>query len=307
MNEIIMTELPPPQNGIGGCWSNGYPVHKGYSEASLNYATVYANEHNIIPDQAILKRDWKQLCDLLNQLGFTVHILPFPDELNQPDGMYHDAVFLRDAGMMVGGYWFQGNFSARGREIEAEVYAKIIPNQFGKERMMLPEDAYLEFGEVFYLVTEEGSYYFGGLSRSNRVAHEFVLDIIQPDHAVLIQSQGYHLDTVFTPLVDPENYLVGVMVNPKMIRKESLASLESLEVAVIPVESIDSSGEGTSLGNYAINTLVAPGILVNCCPFQTPGVEEQLLKFGIARYSTSLEYFKYAGGSVHCLTNEIYP
>jgi len=36
------------------------------------------------------------------------------------------------------------------------------------------------------------------------------------------------------------------------------------------------------------------------------GVEEALQKLGIERYVAPLTSFKYAGGSVHCLTNEIY-
>ncbi|MCF7803842.1 MAG: hypothetical protein K9N46_00885 [Candidatus Marinimicrobia bacterium] len=307
MHEIIVTELPPVTDEVKGCWFNGYPVHQGYNEDSLNYATVYANEQGIIPDQEVLQSDWNRLVETLRDAGFPVHIVPFPEKLNRPDCLYHDAVFNRDSGMMFNGYWIQGNFSARGREVEADVYAEIIPEMFDKELITLPEEAFLEFGEVFFLETEEGTYYFGGLSRSNRKGHEFVRDIVQPDHYFLLRSIGYHLDTVFTPVWGPENTLDAIIIAPDLIYQESLDLLESLGMEIIEIETIDSSGEGKELGDYAVNALVAPGILVNCCEFQTPGVEERLHDLGIQRYITPLTYFKYAGGSVHCLTNEVYP
>lgn len=306
MHEIIVTELPPENGEIKGCWYDGYPVHKGHTDDSLNYATVYANEQGIVPDQEQLKADWQRFVDTLRKAGFTVHLVPFPEELNQPDSRYHDAIFNRDSGMMFNGYWIQGKFSARGREIEAEIYSRIIPEMFDVELIDLPDDAYLEFGEVFFLETKEGSYYFGGLSRSNRIGHEFVRDIVQPDHFFLLRSMGYHLDTVFTPVWGPGNTLDAVIVAPDMMRLDSLDLLESLGVEILKIETYDSSGEGKELGDYAVNSLVAPGILVNCCLFQTPGIEKRLESLGIRRYQTPLTYFKYAGGSVHCLTNEVY-
>jgi len=60
------------------------------------------------------------------------------------------------------------------------------------------------------------------------------------------------------------------------------------------------------LGDYAVNALIAPGIMVNSSKFSTPGIEDQLAEMGIQRYVTPLTSFRYAGGSVHCLTNEVY-
>lgn len=75
---------------------------------------------------------------------------------------------------------------------------------------------------------------------------------------------------------------------------------------MIFVDPIDSSGTDAQLGTYAINTLIAPGILVNCATFTTPGVEDALKKLGIKRLHSPLTDFRFAGGSYHCLTNEIY-
>lgn len=306
MHEILVTGLPPERGDIKGCWYNGYPVHRGYSEESLNYATVLANKEGIIPDQEKLREEWNNLVYSLQNAGFLVHILPFPEQLNQPDCICHDAVFVRDAGMMYGDYWIQGRFAAENRGEEAKVYAEIIPDAFQKKLMKIPQETNLEFGEVFYLQTEQGSYYFGGLSRSTREAHEFMRELLSPDYFLLVSSVGYHLDTVFTPVLSPNNTLAAIMIAPEMIYPQSLEALETLDTEIIPLDPVDSSGQGESLGNYAVNTLVSPGKMLNCCTFETAKVENRLHALGIERFLIPMKFFKYAGGSVHCLTNEIY-
>ncbi len=155
-------------------------------------------------------------------------------------------------------------------------------------------------------MTEGGSYYFGGLSRSTKKGHDFVRDIVRPDHHILLESEGYHLDTVFTPVVSAENRLAALIVASDSLKPRSRARLRELKVPVIEVSAQDSTVSGDTLGDYAVNALVAPGVMVNSSRFSTPGVEERLKKMGIERYVSPLTSFKYAGGSVHCLTNEIF-
>jgi hypothetical protein len=49
--------------------------------------------------------------------------------------------------------WIKANFSARNRQVEAEAYAEIINKKFQKEIINLPENKFIEFGEVYYLET----------------------------------------------------------------------------------------------------------------------------------------------------------
>ncbi|MBT3495912.1 MAG: hypothetical protein HOL27_03725 [Candidatus Marinimicrobia bacterium] len=306
MNEIIIVDLPKAHGNIQGCWSQGYPIHQGENENSLNYATVYANEHQIIPNQVELKRDFEAFKSLIQEAGFSLRVLPFPETLNQETQLNHDAVFLRDAGLMFQNFWIKANFSAKNRQIEAEVHAKTMRDTFNKDIIELPKKSQLEFGEVFLLYTEKGSYYFGGIARSNKIGHDFVRDIIKPDHYCLIQSEGYHLDTVFSPVIDRDNHLIACLVSNNMIHQNSLAALKQLDIELIFLDAIDSSGEGKNLGNYAVNTLIGPGVMLNGDKFLTEHVEEKLESFGIKRFVSPLTYFRYAGGSYHCLTNEVY-
>jgi len=305
-NEIIIVGLPPVTDVVKGVWYNGYPVHWGESESSLNYATFHANRAGIIPDQEILRKNWLNFIDTLLLAGFHLHIVPFPDELNQPHSLYHDAVFIRDAGLMYKNIWIKARFSVHDREHEGDYHARLIEQKFNKTIITLPEEARLEGGDISYFETKDGRFYFGGLSRSNEAGHDYVRNLIHPDEFILIESEGYHLDTVFTPVVGASNRLLAIITARRALHSRSIRALENLGVPIIDIDLFDSSGEGRELGCYAVNALTGPGVMVNSSKFHTPGVEMHLKELGIKRYITPLTYFRYAGGSVHCLTNEIY-
>jgi N-dimethylarginine dimethylaminohydrolase len=304
--EIILLGLPPVTAEVKGMWHKGYPVHKGESEASVNFATLFAKKQGIIPDQDLLRREWLNFVDTLLLAGFHLHIIPFPEGLNRPDSLYHDAVFIRDGGMIFRSIWIKGRFSVKDRIVEGEYHSRLISTKLKKTVITLPKDAFLEGGDINFIKTDNGSYYFGGLSRSNRAGHDFVRDIVRPDNYVLVESEGYHLDTVFTPVLTADNRLAALIMASQSIRAKSMAQILALGIPVIEVSAQDASGTGDKLGDYAVNALIAPGVMVNCSRFSTPGVEEKLKKLGIQRFVAPLPSFKYAGGSVHCLTNEIY-
>jgi len=304
--EIILLGLPPVTREVKGMWHAGYPVHQGETETSINFATLFAHERGIVPDQNLLRQEWLNFVDTLLMAGFHLHIVPFPEELNRPDSLYHDAVFIRDGGMIFRSIWIKSRFSVKDRSYEGEFHTKLIESKLGKTVVTLPAGALLEGGDINYLETTHGSYYFGGLSRSNKAGHDFVRSIIRPDNYILVESEGYHLDTVFTPVVTVENEMKAVIVTANMLSERSMREIRSLGIEVMEVSAMDSSGVEDELGDYAVNALIAPGIMVNSSRFTTPGIEERLAELGISRYITPLTSFRYAGGSVHCLTNEVY-
>lgn len=304
--EIILMGLAPVTEKVKGMWHNGYPLHQGESESSINFATQYANKHGIVPDQDLLRREWLDFVDTLLLAGFHLHIVPFPEELNRPDSLYHDAVFIRDSGLVFHGIWIKSRFSVKDRILEGEYHTRLIESKLGKTVVSLPEGAFLEGGDINYVETCQGSYYFGGLSRSNKAGHDFVREIIRPDNYILIESEGYHLDTVLTPVLTADNCLAAIIVTIDSLNEKSKMILKDLDIKIIEISPLDSSGVDDELGDYAVNALIAPGVMVNSSKFSTPGVEEYLTSIGVQRYVTPLSSFRYAGGSVHCLTNEIY-
>lgn len=302
---LLVVELPSENEKIHGLWSEGFVAHKGITEESTNYATVWAQERHIIPDQQVVQREYAAFLDTLRATGFELEMIPFPEEFNQHGNANHDAVFIRDAGMMFKDMWIKARYSVPERNPETDVIAEIISKRFNKQVVELPEGAYIEFGETFFLDTAEGTYYFGGLGRANKAGHDAVRDIVQPDNYILVHSEGYHLDTVLLPILSAENKLVAIVIAEHLIDEPSMERLRALNVELISIDPVDSSGTPEELGKYAINGIPLPGKMVNALPFETPGVEDRLAELGIERFHSILTYHRYAGGSYHCLTNEV--
>ncbi len=305
MPKLLLVDLPLPHDTVQGAWYNGFPLHQGSTPESLNIATKYAQDNKIIPNQNEVQRDFTHFVDTLHTAGFTTEILPFPPELNTEDNLHHDAVFIRDAGIMTAKHWIKANFSVKDRIPEADSHAKTIMEMFHKTVVELPPEAKFEGGEAHLVKTADGSYYFGGISRANRAGHEFIHSIIQPDHFFIIESAGYHLDTVLSPILDSSNRLIALLVADYALAPKTKTILKTLPLEIIAVDPIDSAGTEEKLGTYAINGISAPGVLVNNGPFQTPGVEKRLAELNIKRFSSPLTWFRFAGGSCHCLVNEI--
>lgn len=298
MNKIFITN--PPLN----CWANGYPVRKGITDSSLNLTGLHTNKNNILPDQKRLRSSFEALKSTLTLVGYEVITLDFPNELDTDDGSMHDGVFVRDVGMMYKECWIKSNFSATERQPQAEAYAKLAAEHFGKKVINMPVGTYLEFGETYYIEASNGKYYFGGISRANREGHDFVKKILQPDHYLLIKSNGYHLDTVFSPVVSKNNELIALIVAKDMIDRTSFENLKKLNIELILINNQDSC-DNDGLGNYAVNALTGNGFLIHGTKFVTPQVEDKLSKMGIELYVVPVEDYAYCGGSIHCMTNEI--
>lgn len=303
--KILITKLPLPTNDCSGAWCKGIPIHKGLTEKSLNEATVWAAEKNIIPEPKIIEQEWHSFKNTLESAGAEVVMIDFPEPLNTSENRDHDAVFIRDSGLMFGNYWIKSHFSVAERQAEADYYAEYIKSNFDKTIIELPVDAFVEGGDLWYVQSAHGSFYFGGLSRSNTAGHLAVQKIIQADHFFVIESNGYHIDTILTPILNTQNELIALLIGKDTLSKKSLADLKSLNIELIFVDPIDCIGSKEVNGTLAINGLAIPGKLINSHHFQTPDVEARLAQLGIERLVTPLTQFAFAGGSVHCLTNEV--
>jgi len=297
---ILMVELPN-----GGLWPKGYTVHKGHTPESLNYATVAAADSGLIPSQETLRDRRGQAIQLIQDAHIDIRFLPYPEELLSLSPPDYDGIFIRDVGMFAAGKWVKARFSVPERQLEADAFAHLIQEKFHVESIELPPDAYLECGEVFYVDTPKGSYYFGGLGRSNKAGHDAVIDILKPDNVFLLESKGFHLDTTCAPLIDTSGNLVAFMYAPELFSEKSKKHLSMLDVPLIELLPIDTCGIDDDLGTMAVNGLSLPGIFINAEPFKTPGVEKNISSLGITRSSSQLPYFHHAGGSYHCLTNEV--
>ena len=128
--------VKPPKN----CWAQGYPVHYGQNEKSLNKTSLFSHENNIKPNQERLIKSFHELKKTIELAGLEVSVFDFPDSLTEKN---HDAVFIRDPGFMFKDYWIQANFNAKKRMIESQTFSEIIKEKFNKKIIILPEDAFL--------------------------------------------------------------------------------------------------------------------------------------------------------------------
>jgi len=297
MGKIIL--MNPSKNS----WNDGYIIHSGKSENSLNKTTLFSNKNGILPNQKRLNLNFNKFKELLISLNFDIEILDYPNQLLNQENKNYDAVFIRDSGFMFKKNWIEANFAVKERKTESKVISKIIKNKFSKEIITLPNDALIEFGEVTYIKASNGSFYFGGLSRANKKAHNIIKKIINPDHFILLNSKGYHLDTVFSYLLNKNNKLVALIVAKNMFEKNSIEKLKKLKIKLIYVDNKDSC-DIDGLGNYAINSLIGKGLIISGSNFTTVNFYKELSKLGIKFYRIDLIDFNNAGGSVHCLTNQ---
>ncbi len=289
------------------CWPKGYIVHQG-KKTSINKTTIHTLENNIKPNQKRLEESFKNLCNTFESFGCQLEIIPFPDDLNDIDGISHSVLYVRDVGFSFNDLWIKSNFSAKNRQEEADVIANIMSSKYGKKVIEMPTYAEIEFGEVHYIETDNKTYYFGGISRANRRGQEQVIDIIHPDKYFIIESLGFHLDTVFTPVVDKSNRFVAIIVAKGMITEDSYHNLESLRDDGVKIINIDNKDtcDTDGLGTYAVNCFVGKGFLISGAKFSTPNVINELKSLDINFVSVDIPDYKYGGGSIHCITNELY-
>jgi N-dimethylarginine dimethylaminohydrolase len=305
MKTAIMIELPKKTKDVHGCWSKGYPIHQGLTKDSLNHATVYAHEHNILPNQKQLKKEHSNLKRTIRRLGYKLRTFKFPEELNTLENLEHDFVFIRDSCFIIGKYLIKANFSCKERKIESDFAAEILGKKLRKKILEPKANEYIEFGEVYYLKTINGTYYFGGISRANEAGHNFMKNILNPDNFIILKSRGYHLDTIFSPVVNANNELCAVIYTKNLMSKQAIKKLRSLNVELIPINLCDSIGNENQLGNCAVNSFIRPGVFVSNAYFKTKGVEKKLKALGINHVVCPVSNFLNAGGAVHCLTNEV--
>lgn len=99
--------------------------------------------------------------------------------------------------------------------------------------------------------------------------------------------------------------MIAIIIAKDMLLNKNFEQLKKLGVEIIIINNKDSSDDD-GLGTYAVNCLAGKGFLISGSKFSTPKVEHRLNQLNIKYYVVPLVDYNYSGGSVHCLTNEIY-
>lgn len=286
--KISLTSLPKYP-----WWGTGTPA----------YENNLAMKMGALPHQQTVEKEHAQALKILQEHA-VVEVFPFPSALDA-NGLYkHDFVFTRDgfisnqAGDMV-----ISNFSEKARQAEAEQMALYLQEK-GYKLHRLSEGAYAEGGEFYFCFKDD--LLFAGICRNNIHGISETARLLRIKDIQLIESDSFHLDTVFTLLLDKTGSLRGIIVCLELIKNsksvEQFARKRSLELIDISViDTIAADGQG----KISVNCLPLPGLLIGGDKFVTPGAEQRIKKLGIEHVITPVSQYKLSGGGIHCLANEL--
>lgn len=291
--KILISQLPQSP-----WWGNGVPLYDDNPAMRLG----------VRPDQSILGKERMSLISILSQLNIDVVELPFPERYNQ-EPVKHDFVFIRDPfitnqnGLAVILRMKEPN--RRGESNTAEDLLK----ELGLDTVHIPDKpgVYAEGGE-FYFSPEE-NILFSGQCRNSVSGMEAVADVLNVNELVVIQSHSYHLDTYFTPVLNPDGKVCALIICMDIISVKSARGLnefakkKDIPIFDIPIE--DAIGIPSHPGSFAANALPLPGVLIGPNHFSDKTIDDHLAQMRVQRIVTPTTQFELSGGSIHCITNEI--
>ena len=286
--KILMSQLPDSD-----WWGRGTPVY-------LNNWSMTLGK---IPNSDLTKKEHQQTIAAVKKFA-ELEIIPFPKNLDTEKLYKHDGIFVRDSFISnQQGKIVISNYSAKERQSETKHLKKYL-RENNYQMYTLPEDAHAEGGEFYYVA--KGNILFAGISRNNKKGVTETARYLGVDELCIIESNSYHLDCIFTIILDKKGKLAGIIASLKLINNKQTIKKFALThhiplFDILPVDSINFDGKG----NIAVNCLPLPGVLIGGSLFETPGLETQLKNIGIQHIVTPVSQFGLSGGGTHCLTNEL--
>lgn len=274
-------------------WGNGTPA----------YENNLAMKIGSIPNQKKVAKEHSQAVETLKKYA-TVHLFPFPQEMDSNGLNKHDFIFSRDSFISnQKGSVVMSNFSERERQAEAQQMALFLEDS-GYKVHRLSADSFAEGGEFYYVLKDD--ILFAGISRNNIHGISETARLLGIANIQIVESDSFHLDTVFTILIHKDGHLAAILVCKDLIKNapslEQFAKKRNIELIYVSAfDTIDDNGKG----KITVNCLPLQGVLIGGDKFTTKGVENRIKKLGIEHIIVSVSQFKLSGGGVHCLANEL--
>ena len=257
------------------------------------------------PKQTILDNEYHQLVDLIRSVGLETTIVPFSDVLEKEEKF--DFIFMRDhflcntdknivmCNMRLEERLNEGNFVVETMEKSGYIVS-YLPNQ----------DCLAEGGEFFYLPKE--NILLAGLCRNNLKGAESMAGLMGVDQLHIIESSGYHLDTAICPIFNNEYDCIGINCAKEVFDDKNYKVLKNLcSKHGWELIDIENYNQKQSLeARAAMNALTLPGILISGAPILSKKVKDFTAANNIQMHISSVSQFNLSGGSIHCLTNELF-
>ncbi len=294
--KILISHLPKNK-----WWGHGTPIYKDNP----------AMKQGMIPNQELVEVEMHMLTQLFNRLPAEVIEVDFPNFLDQQntEKRKHDFVFVRDLFISdQNGKVIISKFSEEARQVESDMM-EIMLDSMGYQTIRIPDtiDAKAEGGEFYYC--SGAKILFSGACRNNIKGAEWVAQEFDVNELVIMKSNVFHLDTLFTPVIKKDNQLGAMIACTSLMDKESINNLRSfsnkMAVELVEVDPEDSIGTKEQLGEFAVNCCPLPGYLIGPTRFRSLKANQLLKELGVMHITVPTTQFRLSGGSVHCLTNEL--
>ena len=287
------------------------PKHKWWGHGTPIYKDNPAMKQGMIPNQELVEVEMHMLTQLFNRLPVEVIEVDFPNFLDQQNTKKrkHDFVFVRDLFISdQNGKAIISKFSEEARQVESDMM-EIMLDSMGYQTIRIPDtiDAKAEGGEFYYC--SGAKILFSGACRNNVKGAEWVAQEFGVNELVIMKSNVFHLDTLFTPVIKKDNQLGAMIACTSLMDKESINNLRSfsnkMSVELIEVDPEDSIGTKEELGEFAVNCCPLPGYLIGPTRFRSLKANQLLKELDVMHITVPTTQFRLSGGSVHCLTNEL--
>ena len=253
-----------------------------------NYEIKY--EINPWMDTSVIinKQQSKESHDTLKAV-YTSLGIPF-DELTT-DATLPDQVFATDVGHVEGNMFIKANFKYKERRPEADIAETYFKNK-GYEIHTLPNDVWYEGGD-FIKIGEKYFYGWGKRSSFESVKH---LETILKKEIIPIELPDpyfYHLDTCFSPLSEQI-----ALAHVGAFTPEGLRTLQKHFQSIIATAGEDNARLACNFVPYGKNIIISDGV--------STFFKNVLRNLGFIIHGVPMGEFIKGGGSVHCLSLEIW-
>ena len=147
-----------------------------------------------------------------------------------------------------------------------------------------------------------------GQGRNNLRGAEQMAEKLKVSNLHIINSNGYHLDTSISPIFNNKYDCIGIICAREVFSYKEIHDLRNIcksnqwELIEIEHQDIDSSLSFRT----AMNGLTLPGLFIGSKELNQKQISDFALSNNIIFDSANVSQFNLSGGSVHCLTNELF-
>jgi len=284
---------------------SGLPNNDWWGSGISAYKDNDMMADGVTPNQELVVSEHNNLKNAIENLEIETLSIPFTKELEENEKF--DFIFMRDHFLCnTSKKIVMCNMRLEERFDEGKFVVDKL-KQLGYTISYLPnQDCLAEGGEFFYLPKE--NILLAGICRNNIQGAESMAELMDVNKLHLLPSEGYHLDTAICPIFNKDYDCIGINCAKEVFDEKNYATLKELcSKYSWELIDIENYNQKKSLeARAAMNALTLPGFLISGAPIVSKKVKDFTSSNNIQMYISSVSQFNLSGGSVHCLTNELF-